>query len=316
MRYPLTVVFFGLLLSATAQVNLVPNPSFEDTTHCPGTGGLDGLSNWFYCGGSPDYYNVCSNPSYSSVPNNWLGFQYPRTGNAYVGLATWAVMASPNREYIGVQLSQALSVGSKYFVTAYIVRSDSGESPPSTCATNNFGFLFSTVAYDYINSAPTNNSPHVFSDSIINDSQSWSKVTGTFIADSSYQYLVLGNFFTNLNTDTMSCNYTFAFAYYFIDDVCVSTDSLTCEIGIGIEEDDFSNSHLGLYPNPATDVLAISNLTSHSDYYCSIYNALGDWIFSTSVNYSHNQIMLPALAPGLYFIEINNQRLKFIVTHK
>jgi hypothetical protein len=306
-------------VEGNAQVNLVPNPSFEDTTHCPATGGLDGLSNWFYCGGSPDYYNSCANgvnPP-SGVPNNWLGHQTTRNGQGYVGLITWIVAASPQREFMGVQLAQTLSPGTKYFVTAYIVRADSGDVPPSTCASDNFGFLFSTIPYDYVNSAPVNNFSHVHSDTIVSNAIAWTKISGSFIADSTYAYMTLGNFYNNSNTDTINCSYSNqAYAYYFIDDVCVSVDSGTCEIPEGFVDSNLGDVVIGLYPNPATDKIAVTNLPNSTNYNCSVYNILGELVFMTLINGNQNEIPLPPLNSGTYFLEINTTYLKFVITNK
>jgi hypothetical protein len=90
----------SLLLAFTtkAQVNLVPNPSFETYTLCPdnmsgqGGGDSDQLSRalgWAGYSQTPDYFNKCSSNTVVSTPNNMAGYQQPHTGNSYAGLASF-----------------------------------------------------------------------------------------------------------------------------------------------------------------------------------------------------------------------------------
>jgi hypothetical protein len=106
-----------------SQVNLVPNPSFEDTAYCPMlTDQVNASLFWQNYGNSPDYFNSCS-PA-MNVPNAQTGFQYAHSGNAMMGLVTYVWPSSPGwpsyREYIGTQLLSPLVVGQKYYLSFYI----------------------------------------------------------------------------------------------------------------------------------------------------------------------------------------------------
>ena len=117
-------------ISAKAQINLVPNYSFEQKDSCgDGWRAIDLLCNdWFtpmlYLDpaynpytpnnyGSSEYYNVC-NTALFSVPNNIMGFQYASTGDAYAGFGLLGVKHPPNypytnaKEYIEVELISGL----------------------------------------------------------------------------------------------------------------------------------------------------------------------------------------------------------------
>lgn len=61
-----------------AQVNLVPNPSFEDTVSCPNYANqIDKAVGWHASRNTPDYFNGCDwLTSNQSVPNNFRGYQY------------------------------------------------------------------------------------------------------------------------------------------------------------------------------------------------------------------------------------------------
>ena len=63
-----------------AQVNLIPNPSFEDTLHCPNTifgFSIDNCEHWFVARNSPNYFNGCVADSMSlfDTPLNGFSFQ-------------------------------------------------------------------------------------------------------------------------------------------------------------------------------------------------------------------------------------------------
>ncbi len=246
----------------SGQTNLVPNPSFEDTVHCPG--GLPyGISilnttEWWRAAVSPDYYNACANSTYPSagVPSNTYvgGFQNAYDGNAYAGFAIFGgTVLYSIREYIEVQLIQPLTIGTKYYVSGYISRADS-----VPCSSNNFGYRFSNIQYTYTSPLVADNFSHIYSNSIITDSINWTRIAGSFIADSAYSYLLVGNFFDNAHTNTIHCPSN-PLAYYFVDAICVSTDSLYCLTTESINEEPLID--YSIYPNPFTDKL---NFQTHN----------------------------------------------------
>jgi hypothetical protein len=291
-----------------AQTNLVPNPSFEDTVSCPYFSDISYTTSWENYGFSPDYYNSCSSSNSFGVPYNWVGQQNAYDGNGYAGIATYA--SGSQREVIGVQLIQNLTIGVKYFVSGYISRADSADNSPYTCSANKFGFKFSTTPFLWAsgNYAPINNFAHVYSNSIITDRMSWTKVAGSFIADSAYQYLMVGNFFDNTNTDTLGCNYSLSAAYYYIDDICVSTDSLICNISTSINES-INKIKLNIYPNPIENVLNIEFSTIEKPYNVYIYNSFGENVLNKEVNTSIASLDVSFASSGFLFLKIfyNNQ---------
>jgi len=153
---------------------------------------------------------------------------------AYSGGYAWHPSSVYN-ELIGTQLLTPLSIGVKYYVS--LKANLTGEA---RCAVNNIGVLFSTIQYcdsvDQFNQcygaiAPLTNSAHVYSSEIIYDTTNWTTISGSFVADSTYGYMMIGNLFEQAFTNDSllygfpSCN---SLPYYFIDDICVSPDSLTC----------------------------------------------------------------------------------------
>lgn len=203
-----------------AQVNLVPNPSFEQYSSCPGAFGEVYKATGWNSFNSAEYFHSCATSSDVQVPTNYMGYQYPATGNAYSGF--FAYFASVDyHEFLYTQLLNPLITNQKYFISFKVSPADSGFCVYS----NKTGIKFFTTQPDSI---LLNNTAHFFTNTIITDTAGWTTVTGSFIADSAYNYAVIGNFFSDANTDIIDNNCNSPVSYYYIDDICVSTDSLSC----------------------------------------------------------------------------------------
>ena len=293
--------------------NLVPNPSFEDTIRCPfSLGDYDAASSWTSYANSSDYFNRCHTTAASSgVPSNWYGFQQPNSGDAYYGMITYSGTGS-YREVLGTNLITPLVTGQKYYAAASIVMADctieSGE------AANKLGFLFTNTNYGISNPVPINNFAHIYSDSIVTDTLNWVRIIGSFTADSNYTKFAFGNFFDDSNTDTLSpigCNS--GVAYYFIDDIAISTDSTDAYnyIYTGIEENSFEDQ-ISIYPNPANNHINITKENDVDDLSISIYNTIGQILYSEEkVNTNSTHIDISNISNGLLFIKIESKNNSF-----
>ncbi len=302
---------FTLLLFLSSQFsfsqNLVPNWSFEDTVSCPTQySEISKSVGWSDYDGSPDYFNSCS--SLMGVPANGVGFQYARTGSAYGGFITFAKYASNAREVMGIQLIESLAIGQKYFVSFYVSRAFSSSNQTIyyiNAASNKIGARFSTVSYyDYSfvnrNPVPIDNHAQVFTDSIITDTLNWVKISGSFVADSSYKYVCFGNFFTDSATKPLFLDTAAADAYYYIDDITVSTDSLMADKEI------LKNSSVDIFPNPTMNIINIVN-NSTDVFNLTVYSVLGKQIFKESINERETSIDLTNYSKGIYFLQIDEK---------
>ncbi len=290
-----------------AQVNLVPNPSFEDVVFCPnGLGQLYAAYPWKSYGYSPDLYCACS-PFGVNVPYNNAGFQFAHNGNCMVGLVTFRKQSSPTgpntREFLGIQLAQSLSIGVTYYFSCFI---NCSGGIATTLASNKFGMRLLTNSIDSLQgSSLVTNFSNVFSDSLFTDTLTWYKIKGTFLADSSYQYIVLGNLFTDTNTDTLSVRPgTPDISYYFLDDICLSTDSMYCENWTSNQEILINDSKLNLFPNP---ILSNLNITSELGMKSiAVKNVFGrQLLFYEGITESSILLNLEELPSGLYIVEID-----------
>ena len=253
----LALVFAFLSALNLCGQNLISNYSFEDTVSCPDDVSQIGKSkNWYSCGPTPDYYNAC-NKGVVGVPNNFFGFQFAEFGNSYGGIYISSGM-DDIREVIGQNLSNQLTIGKKYYVG---FKASLGDR--SKIASNNLGVLFCT------NSRESNsklfkacNYAHIYSNEIIENYEGWTVISGSFIADSSYSFVMISNFFADSITKYNLSKSPLALlggAYYYIDDVCVSEDSIFCYKTLKNETNYEIGLTINLFPNPFLDFINISS---------------------------------------------------------
>lgn len=315
-------MLFTIAVNGLAQ-NLVPNPSFEQYSVCPfGSYEIDKVISWASGGGSPDYYNACAIPGGASVPDNFYGYQNASSGDAYVGLYTYnrGVSWPGNREHIQANLISPLIIGIQYYVSMEI--SFTIDLYEVGFAANKLGMLFTnTTSYNASNSPANNNNSQVFIDTIISDTVSWYHFESSFIADSSYQKILIGNFFDDLNTDTLNIDTSKFTAYYFIDNICVSSDSNDCLVSTSIKEI-FMNNNVLLFPNPINDgymSIEIKNNSKSINLNYHIFNSIGKMIQSNLIPIQVDKfnIDLTNLSRGIYYIklQINSESItkKFII---
>ncbi len=294
--------FFGI-----GQINLVPNPSFEDTIACPSAAGeINKAFGWTTLCGSPDYYNTCNaNPYDMSVPQNWAGYQYPASGNAYVGFLTYSDALPNSREFPTSNLASPLIIGIKYFISFKVALTVTSYFQVN-CATNKIGALFATSPYG-CNALITNN-PQVYTDTIVTDSINWTRITGSFLADSAYTYMVIGNFFDDINTDTTKFFNGFSDnAYYFLDDICLSTDSVFASNYNYLDiMEKSSQIDISCYPNPISEKLTIKNKNkSKQAMNIEIYNSLGELLVTfIDVTEEAIELNLADVSIGILYLKV------------
>jgi hypothetical protein len=306
MRNYLYLFIFLLTCEICNSQNLVVNPSFEDTVACPtgfSTSTVDFITDaqgWMTSWNSSDYYNGCSTGQ-NSVPNNIAGHYPAATGQAYCGMfVAWDDGVQEYHENIVSQLSSPLVVGTKYYISFKTVcAGQSGSLWKKAC--NKIGITFSNSTWKGLD----NFSP-LFTNSIITDTVNWTVISGSFIADSAYNYVLVGSFFDRFHINIIDLDTVVGpGAYYFFDDICVSTDSLECNSKtVGINEAGKVNEVV-LFPNPFTMKV---NITSNTNELCEVilYDATLRKIFNHSFTNSIS-VNTEKFAKGIYFYEVKNK---------
>ena len=302
-----------------AQLNLVPNPSFEDTLSCPydGIGAGNHCALWNSCSGSPDYWTTCS--ALNQIPNCGPSFQYSHSGNKMMGVVTYATPDIINityRELLEIDLANSVTSGQKYYFSMFINQAYSKNTWVDLLATNKIGVKLTNIQYSQLSPPPFNQTDYY--DTVFHtDTLNWYKISGSLIATGNYSKLMIGNFFDDAHTDTMnldhdSTTYQYALAYYFIDDVCLSADSLFATNWTGLPNQTSLNSTVTLYPNPVHDKLFLGGLKSQH-YSIAIYDIQGRKILEEPKFVSGDTnvfLLVDLLDPGIYLLIISNDDKK------
>lgn len=319
MKKLIVILLIALRGTITYSQNLVPNPSFEDTLGCPFNEDISQSLGWSSYGTSPELYHTCAQNIWN-VPNSYLGYQNAATGNAFAGIVVYQKSgAVESREFLGRKLSQNLTIGQKYYTSFKVNLPKKDTSIQNTndglvFACNKLGVLFSTVSYSEFNLPPINNFSHTYTDSIITDTANWVLVTGSFIADSNYSDIIVGVFFDTNNIDTIRLFKPLfdVFAYYFIDDICVSSDSLTCSQTVSVNEMKIDLSPFNIKPNPVTNYFILNNNTLNNPYDISVYNTLGQKLLEeNNITDNTKTFYLNQFNNGLLLINLKTKNQNF-----
>ncbi len=193
------LALFVCTVTCYSQTNLVNNGSFETYSSCPTAfSQVDYATGWNKSfiwnansgGWHTEYMNSCNTGNWVGVPVNGWGTQSAYNGNGYIAQAPSCPSQQANyRENIYTQLNSPLQIGATYTVSYRITLADNCKY---SC--NNVCVQLGTDAVFPINNQALCASGNVSSKT------TWTLVSLSFVADSSYTYLSLGNFFDDANT--------------------------------------------------------------------------------------------------------------------
>ncbi|NBG65862.1 T9SS type B sorting domain-containing protein [Acidiluteibacter ferrifornacis] len=239
MRILITIfILFGVGFCPYASgQNLIPNYSFEDTVPIPpGTPYYYHIAtDWTTANqGSPDYFSpknkeigVPGGFFSNGMPLNVVGYQYPKTGIAYMGLVLNGYATNPDvlREYLQARLKQTLKKDSIYCLQFYISLADSCQ----LASRNQLGIYFSNNAISSNNPEVLNYSPQIIVSPMtyITDKVNWIEYNFQYTAQGGERFITLGNFRPYSFVDTLPLQnggkeLYFKRSYYYIDNVWLS----------------------------------------------------------------------------------------------
>lgn len=224
---------FGFLILARISYgqNLVLNHSFEDLIKCPDEysliyGAIIDAKHWSNPNsGTADLFSPCNtNPLSFSAPENVFGYQYALDGHNYAGVRVFNSGGLNPREYIQGKLASPLKKDRMYRVRCYISLSD--KSSEITIST--MGFYFSHNRF-WSNDTLLDLAPQIIADpGLTNLYTDWILVEGSFIADGEEQFITIGNFSTDSESDTIAVGVSDnpslgsnRLSYFYIDNVSV-----------------------------------------------------------------------------------------------
>ena len=290
MKQTILISLFFLFTFSTkenlAQINLVPDSSFEIYNNC--SWGIDyilwptySLTYWKRPNmSSPDNYNSCAGNIIYGMPQNMYGYQQAKTGDGYVHIAIWEEDIFNYREYVQTRLTSPLLADRKYCVSFYLSLSDS-----AVFASDDFGAYFSDTAIFSNNVTQFNNIPQVHNSggNIIDDKENWVNISGSFVAHGGEQYITLGNFKDDVNTNLILQPYgsssIIKWCSYYLDDVSVYLcDTLPTDTTI--TDDIFIPNIFSPNGDLNNDVLYVRSHNIKTMDFC-IYNRWGEKVFET-----------------------------------
>ncbi len=259
-----TISLNGQQAPVKEMTNIVPNPSFERYSGIP--------LGWFYKGKHfTDVMKYWNAPTGASpdifgpkirIPKHWaekgFGKQPPRTGNSMVGLTIYGCEdGKPHcREYIQIQLKEPLVVGQNYYFEFWVNRL------PRSLKVNNLGGYFSLAATQAITDELIETTPQVNATEIINTPLSgWVRLKGRFQATEEFNYLTIGNFFTDEATKMETHNRDpLTYAYYYIDDVLLRKEEPFLDVPIKADD-------LTKIPLEEGKIVTLKNIFFETDKY-------------------------------------------------
>lgn len=296
---------------AGGQINLVPNPSLEDTFRCPSDSNVIKTKKWFnptnY--GTPDFFYVANQGNsicLDQAPAHWGGGGYnnawgnqtPHSGLAYAGMAV-----SQGSELMESPLSDSMIAGKKYAVSFYVSVGDLWGSgldligvsflPDSTVDYTGAGTLPATLTNDAGNQ----------SGNIITDTLGWSLVADTFVANGGEKYFILGNIDVANTQYYNSPNPTAV--YFYFDDFDIHC--VDCSTSVPVIPD---YPEISLTPNPSNGEFILKGnfpLGSKIEF----YNLLGQRLSEIEIAEGNQSLPISLqLAQGVYFYEITTGEKK------
>ena len=151
--------------------------------------------------------------------------------------------------------------------------------------------------------APVNYA-QVYFPQVLTDTVGWTLVSGSFVADSAYQYVMIGNHFSNTLTDTSSLGSTAnpPMAYTFIDDVCVSRSPTGCPLMVGSEG--HVVSEMVLFPNPGNTAMLLTNVAEGAQV--SVADLSGRLVWSGSTAAGTLRLNVESWARGSYVLKLDS----------
>ena len=313
-------IFFFVSLTVHAQVNLVPNPSFEEYSSCPtapgsvGDNQLEKALHWYKPNlATTDYYNACQTDISTgvNVPYNWMGYQQAFHGDAYVGLGIYVSTNAKSSEYIQCKLLEPLEACKTYNVRFWTSLCDYCLS-----ATNTLGArlditpIHQVSPFDFM---AFQLAPHISVSNFITDTN-WVLISGLYFAQGGENYLTIGRFtdptlhslddVPNIDMPCSPCM-TGVSSHYYVDSVSVSLMSES------FPEKNVPN--IITANNDGINDIWYPSQDCSGTWRCVIYNRWGSEVYTFSagdIGWKGKNMSDEDLSDGVYYYCIYNDKKK------
>lgn len=294
--------------------NLVPNPSFEEFVTCPdATDQISRATGWSSYFGSADYFNACALAlQQTDVPYNSYGFQFASDGQGYAGVMTYigpggAPDPDHSKEVFGAVLAEHLIPNVPVYLSLKVSSATNGFQVAPRWACNGIGMRFSMIA-DYDGNGPHPNAAAIHLDAVPMDTVNWILVSGVYVPDSAYGYVMVGNFFSDslLTPEIVDSGGNTNWAFMFVDEVCASFTPEDCGLTTNMSAQ--NEMPACVYPNPFSTELHIKPYnTAHIMESITLSDALGNICWRGALLPGQDELTIqgPNLADGPYAIHFD-----------
>ncbi|MFN8116510.1 MAG: T9SS type A sorting domain-containing protein [Bacteroidia bacterium] len=309
----LVVCLFLFKKEFFSQTNLIGNASFEKFSNqhnvtfegayeCYNPGYIQIVHNWKTINSS-DYFDSAYTVGTYNVPYSRFGNSYAKHGFAFSGLEMYYTNPTIEvKEYVYQQLAVPLLSDSVYCLSFFVCLADR-----SPLAIKTIGAYFTpnninTGSLWYIQATPQ----IVNTMGFITDTINWTEIKGCFTALGGEQFITIGNFNSNSNTDTASANPINPLtgtgnhiAYYYLDSVSLWQNNFPTFV-----KEDLKSEIVSVYPNPAKDVINFKFTNATEKRKVELYDAVGELVLSEDVSTQNSSLNIHHLANGIYFYRI------------
>jgi hypothetical protein len=198
-----------------------------------------------------------------------------------------------------VALDDPLQIGSTYVVEFHVSLADSMES-----YIDRIGAHLSTFPISGSGDGPLDYTPQVSADGFVSNTDDWTSISDTIVADEAYAYLTIGNFYDDMATSTLpnpiaSGGVSTYGAFYFIDDVRI-------EEVVPLSLNSLENLDMQLSSTLVTDQLELILSNEHLPSLLQIFNVSGQVVMERQVKDERSQLDLSELPQGMYILNVNS----------
>jgi gliding motility-associated-like protein len=238
MRWIVICLAFAICTpEVMAQSELVPNGDFESYSLCPTSFSCiefntnTYVDNWLRPSeATSDFFHSCASEfSLVSVPTSYFFYHQPaHSGEAYGGFYVY-YEGFEYREYLQVQLTEPMVAGQCYYIEYYTAPSETNDLFGGAVAIDRLGLHIGVereVLDDFADYGPLDVVPQIVTpeDVFLTDTMNWIKVSGVFVAEGGEEWITIGNFLDDVETNTYEFlgDVASAISYYAVDDVSIT----------------------------------------------------------------------------------------------
>jgi outer membrane protein OmpA-like peptidoglycan-associated protein len=228
------------LMAQSAGPNLVKNPGFEEFTEPVTTWDqLNRATGWSNANiGTVDIYTDAAKPTTVGVPENEVGSGVTAPeGKYFAGFVAykddlrrnWKRVLDHNEdpfrpayqnysEYMQSELASSLVAGQEYDISMKVKLASGSDR-----AVSGIGAYFSPVVLNYYHRHYLDEKAQVVSKTVVVDKQNWTEIKGSFVADGTEKFIVIGTFpAAGMEKIKMVEGADNQRAYYYIDGISLT----------------------------------------------------------------------------------------------